>query len=715
MRRLLTQQWDRRRRRDERGAIAIIVALSMTGLMVVAGMVLDFGLVRIDRQVDKSAADAAAVAGLHALKGGDDKVRPFVAVCAAIRYLRANGDRFAGVTSSAGTWTTGTGSAAGNGCTDATASSKICAKGSPASWARYTWTGTWQGAPLRVEIQGGYALTGTTGWPEDTLPAAAGSSDDRAGGCDQISVVITQHRKPGFGSIATSNDLVSSIRSVGRVQSGPGKYAPAMLLLKRTGCPVLQSGAAGGGSFVHVLGAVTSSGVSQPGTIHSDSDAEGGCTGGSNQNLFLGKGTAGIVAYAAPLVANPLLADPTKPGQISSVGGSNGKGLGYIRDLDANVYSSAALNPAGAGSVARSTPFGRGLVTRQPIDARYLSGVRTAIGQANNVFSTVNASNAQSLGFAKLADCKPTQAALNGLALTATSRLFVDCTSNGGFGGVSADLSINAGTVIFNGAVAPSASLSLPNARAVYVTGNGSADSIVLGGGTASLRMNTNGNLDSAGRCAATRSSNKATLFVQSGDIKESTANNLLQLCRTTVFMMGGQASGCVPTLATRADGTAVGYDPADPLQTVSAPTATPCGGSVGSGQLTQNGGNIDWTAPDQYDVMTLPDGTPDPAKVAAWSDPNGLEDLALWSESGTSSSSTYNMSGGGIFNVRGVFMVPNADPFTIGGGGTMTLGNAQFIASTIALNGNTTNITMAVDPNAAVTMPELMTVGLVR
>src|SRR3954465_13057873 len=105
-----------RRRRGEQGVVAIIVALCVSMMAVVVGMVVDFGLVRIDRQVDKSAADAAATAGLHALNVGDSKARPFVGVCAALRYLRANGDRFGGVTSSTGTWATGAGTTVANGC-----------------------------------------------------------------------------------------------------------------------------------------------------------------------------------------------------------------------------------------------------------------------------------------------------------------------------------------------------------------------------------------------------------------------------------------------------------------------------------------------------------------------------------------------------------------------------------------------------------------------
>ena len=94
-------------------------------------------------------------------------------------------------------------------------------------------------------------------------------------------------------------------------------------------------------------------------------------------------------------------------------------------------------------------------------------------------------------------------------------------------------------------------------------------------------------------------------------------------------------------------------------------------------------------------------------AAVTAWADASGPEDLALWSESATTTSNTYNMNGGGVFNVRGVFMVPNADPFKLSGGAGMNLTNAQYICSSIELNGGT-QITMKVDPNSAVVLPEL-------
>src|SRR5680860_181818 len=200
MHRLMTALTTRRARRaDERGAVAILVALTLTVLMVAAAMVLDFGLVRVDRQVNKSGADAAAVAGLQGLTGNDNKSHPYRGVCTAIRYLQQNDPRFAAVSDTSGTWTVG------NGCTDATLRSQVCVPGNPASWAKFTWDGIWQGEPLRVVIQSGYQLAGS-GWSEENLPAVLADNDDSAQGCDQLEVSITQNRKPGLGSLATSSD-----------------------------------------------------------------------------------------------------------------------------------------------------------------------------------------------------------------------------------------------------------------------------------------------------------------------------------------------------------------------------------------------------------------------------------------------------------------------------------------------------------------------------
>jgi Flp pilus assembly protein TadG len=685
-------------RRSEEGAVAIIVALCLTVLLVAAGLVVDFGLVRIDRQVDKSAADSATLAGLHGLNGGDGNAHPYMGVCTAVRYLKENNARFAGINESVG-WTDGNDVGTASGCSDSTLRAKTCIPGDPSSWAKFTWNGTWSGMPLVVTIQSGYSLTGST-WSEDTLDASRTDDSDGAQGCDQMAVIVTQSRDPGLGSLATSSDLRTTIRTVGRVEQRPGGAAPALLLLEPHDCPVLGTGSASADtSWIHVYGSLASNGATQAGTIHADSDATGDCTGGSNEQILWGRQSNGIVAYAAPLATNPALPDATQPGSITTVAGADGKATNYIYDGLTNVYASGALGPAAAATATKTAPTGRSAIGRTLVDQRYRSTVRSAMLAADGVFA---AGSAGYVTFPPAVDaCKPTQANVNalrdpdGTVLDATSKVWIDCPSPGRFN-PTGNLSIPAGTIVINSVVAPDATLSLPDAHHVYVAGQPSKPNAIDLNSSGQFQMNTNGNL-SGSSCSVGQNPDKAVLFLKQGSFKEANTANLVRMCRTTVFLMSGQADGCVPTV----DG--------------AQPTSSPCTSGLGSGQFTQNGGSIDWTAPDTMDITTDSDGNALPAATAAWSDPNGPEDLALWSESSANNSTTFSMTGGGLFSVRGVFMTPNAVPFQLGGGAFLNLTNAQFIARTIQLNGSGTKIDMRVDPNSAVTLPKLELVGLVR
>ena len=379
---------------------------------------------------------------------------------------------------------------------------------------------------------------------------------------------------------------------------------------------MLEVGASGGGasSYVHVLGAVSSNGRAQPGTIHSDSDGTGCST-----SIFSGKAADGIVTYAAPLVSNPSAPDTTKPGLITSVAGANGVGIGTVRDAAASVYSSAALNAASAAAGAKTEPTGKSLITRGPVDDRYRTGVASLVSTAQaNVFGLLTAANAASNGYTKVTCSGGTVASLP--ALTAASKLYVDCAN------LKSIPVVDAGTVVFSGQVSPTATVSMPNATQVYVFGGG--DAISLGSGN-EFRMHTAGNTTPAGTCTTgSQAGNKAILVIKDGGLKQT--GGVLQLCRTTMVMMGGRSDGCVPVTS----GT--------------APTQTPCGGGMGTGQISQNGGDVDWTAPDTYDVMSLANGDDDPTRSPAWSDPLGPEDLAFWSESAANSGSTKASMGGG-------------------------------------------------------------------
>lgn len=671
----------RPRSRDERGAVAVMTAVLVPALLVIAGLVLDIGLVRVDRQTDKSAADAAALSGLTALQeSGDGQPHPFVGVCQALRFLAKNSPRFAGVTSASGTWSTGAGGSAGNGCTDTASRTKPCVEGDTTSWARFDWSGTYQGATLSVRIQSGYQLPDSA-WPEDDLPAAGAFQDDGGQGCNQLAVVVRQNRNSAFGAVAGSPTLSSAIRTVGRVKIASGGSAPALLLLRRTGCGILTTGSSAGTSHVYVYGARSTNGRTQPGTIHSDSDGSS-----CSSSVFMGRGSNGIAAYAAPQSANPSLPDANKPGIVSAFAGTLGLSGTTLRDSTSKVCGSATLNSETA--CPGSDVIGLSRVTRKLIDKRYLGTTRSMVANANSaVFTSLTSLNATTNGY-RVATCQPNGTVNSFTAATATNdKLFVDCATP-----TSMPAATGYHTVVFNGVPSPSGVMSLPDATKVYVFGS-SSNGINLGSGK--LSVHTTGNLGSDGKCSGGQSSttaDKATVFVKNGPVNESN-NGLLQLCYTTMVMMGGQPGGCLPT----SDG--------------SAPTATPCGGAVGTGQLTQTGGDVDWTAPNALDTTLDTLGNPTADASAGYADLNGPEDLALWTESAGSS----GMNGQASLHAVGVFMAPNADPFQVGGGACQSLNNAQYIVSSFGLNGANACLKMTVDSQAAVQMPTVNQVGLVR
>ncbi len=677
------------------------MALSLTSLLVIAAMVLDFGIVRVDRQVDKSGADAAVMAGLQGMAaGGGSMSSPYAGICNAMNYLQQNDPRFAAMSSSGAgaSWSTLATPPAAVTVNCNLPPSTSCTPGDTSTWVKYVWSGSYQGTALQVSIQNGYSLPDPS-FPEDSLPAASSDNSDGAQGCDQLAVIIKQNRKPGLGSLATSSDLVSTIRSVGRVTPGNGDTAPALLLLKRTGCPSLSIGAAAGGSHIYVLGAESSNGITQPGTIHADADGSS-CSG----SIFAGKGSSGIAAFAAPLASNPAQADPAKPGLLTALAAVKGFSGTSLRDSNDYVCGSTQIAtatsiPVSPCSIPRQDVAGRGLVTRGPIDDRYLAAVDSIGDAAKTVFTTVTAASHPNYTLLP-GGCSPTATQVANAGLTSTSKVFVDCTANNGF---TAGVTIPGSVFVFNGSVQPSGTLSLPNATKVYIAGAAAKDGISLtNGNTFSVHSqgNTSGSLCSNSPTGLGNDKDKAVVVVKSGDLKET--GGTLQMCYTTLVMMGNDS--------TTAHGACL------PSSSGTAPTSTPCNGGAGDSQLSQTGGNVDWTAPNVIDVTIDSSGTPTSDAEKYWADTDGPEDLAFWDESyGGSSNPNYQMAGGGTFHTVGVYMVPNADPFTITGSATQTLTNAQYIATSIQLSGNNATLIMTVDPNSAVPLPRLALVGLVR
>jgi hypothetical protein len=95
----------------------------------------------------------------------------------------------------------------------------------------------------------------------------------------------------------------------------------------------------------------------------------------------------------------------------------------------------------------------------------------------------------------------------------------------------------------------------------------------------------------------------------------------------------------------------------------------------------------------------------------ARQTDWDNLEDLALW----TMAANGNAMGGGGGLTVSGVFFLPNAIPFSLGGNSTQANGlNAQFVARRLSFNGGGV-LSMRPNSSDAVTLPLPPGFGLVR
>lgn len=721
----------RRRRRSEEGVVAILVALCTSILCVVAAMVLDFGLVKVDRQVQKSDADAAVLSGLRAMDfTGSGSAQPVRGVCAALEFLKANDSRFDGLSETSGfkNLATPTPATVSVDCTNAAspAMTNTCSSSQPSSWVQYDADVTAGGANVHVHIQAGYDFSDSAQWPEDSLAASTPAGANR---CMDMELTISESRKPGLGSLATRGDLSTAIRTVGRVTPGGGKDAPAMLLLKQSGCSPNALSTTATGSFIHVLGVATAAGIHSPGTIHSDDNGSGCGAGGGNQ-ILAGSHPNSIVAYAAPSCPTCTTPDSTKPGSITSVAGTLSVDPTWIVDSSANVYGTA-----GTPSVPDRTyaPTGRSLVTRQPVDLRYKSTVQAIISNSLTSFGLTRPA----------ADWQIATCDRNGtvtLPPTVTSAsLWIPCTGSNGATGLSSgaaingwstvafagDLTVNstglsitnAATVLVKGSVSTSGPLVLPAATKVYVAGPSGTGDAISTNGSGQFQMHTGGRTGSVStgpafpdskQCLSTPIANtdRALLVVKNGNIN---TGGLFRACDTTVVMMGGDDLGCVTT-----------YDPTA-TELGPGPTTTPCpmtdNTGRGTGQVLMQG-DTDWTAPSACTLVTSTSCDGVSASPAPWTNTDGPEDLALWSASYATDSGSRppkaRIGGGANVNVRGVFMTPNFDPLVFGGGGILNLTNAQFIASSLSLNGST-QLTMSVDPNSAVPLPQLTLVGLVR
>ena len=305
-------------------------------------------------------------------------------------------------------------------------------------------------------------------------------------------------------------------------------------------------------------------------------------------------------------------------------------------------------------------------MTRSVVDSRYRVAVKARISAANVLWGAPPAAPLPA-GYKVIELSHPCK--LNSPVVDTNSTVFVRCSGgppnrtiaveNYVFGGIDS-------TVIFDRTVNIGSGnlLAATDARRVLVNGDlNNQGQLLINSGTASP----------AGTCVARQATAPArrAAVVLDGSFTSTGTGTLARLCSTTVIL----ADCAVPN----ADGT--------------APVNNTCGD-----HLAGTGGTFEWLAPNA--VSSAP--------VAA--DFDQLEDLALWGEARNDNS----ISGGVSMTLSGVFFLPNADAFELGGNGVQTVRNAQMVVRRLEVSGSST-FSFQPDPEDVVQIPFYGGVSLIR
>lgn len=654
----------RRRAGDEQGTTLVICSFVLIGLMTAAGLVVDFGLVRADRQQNKSAADLAVAAGMRSLEFGGYPA-PFRGVCEAIKYLKVNHPQLTALTTT-GKFKNGNNVAIASSdpCTTAAPEWKQLCTANKDTWAVYEDTI----GGINVKIKNGYDLS-DGGYADETLVSGDGGDPDLAN-CDHLAVEISETETPGFGKLAYAGNLTSRIRSVGRITQAIDVQAViALLLLEREDCDALDF--SGTNSAVQVKGYQT-----RPGIIHADSIG----TGDDCSNQILN----GVAASTGPplnYTGPSILADraesgtPIEPGHISVAAKSGipgaipGNAATSCPDTvvgvpSSGVWSSASPGPCVTGSSRKGRINVDILFRRRIVDLRAEAVTRTGWIPSPPGQRTVPASYA-------IYNCNPP-------ASVPERYVFIDCSNFNN----AVTFTHNDAEIVFGGEISGSRDMIFQNPAKIYVKG-----AISRQNGLFSVNAGSSADCTARGGVSGDRS--KSTKLVVVNGRLSGSGGSINRLCQTTVLLADGNTSGSCPNV------------PAIPTTNGVHPYDNCFGGNVG----LSGGGSFDWTAPNASD------------NPMQWDDPNDtvylddFEGLALWTEAQSGNA----LSGGGTNVMKGVFFLPNADPFTIDGGASQAIErDAQFIIRKLKMTGNGL-LTMRPNPVDSVSFPYFSGFTMVR
>ncbi len=654
----------RARNRDERGATIILFSLLLVSLLGMSGLVLDVALVRYDRQRNKSVADSAVAAGMRALEvPGTGIPAPFRGACAALDFVRANHPDLGAVT---GTWTFANNASVGVDPCHPTNTASIALRRRaclPSFVPGYenTWA-VFDGNPVNgvdVEIHSGYDVNDTSGggYGDEAYHSDDGAADQ--GGCDNLAVIIRETERAGLGRVVHGGDLTSRVRSVGRARFGVrSDHIIALLLLERRDCASLDVNG-NSGAFVEVLAE-----GSRQGIVHSDSAGLNNC---SSDNNVLNVNPAGPPAR--------IIARQTASGTPGTVSVYALSGLPGTHPENASDPWPGSVYAEGQPGSPPGGPTAGEQLGRGSVDRRYLEQMRLLRQDA--AARTAWTPPALAPGFVDVG-C-PNNGDIP------HRYVFVNCTSASGFSpngvvrftAADSEIVVNNKITITGGA----SRLVIRDPRKVFVLGNGGTGvSVGSDNGfsvNAGLRPDGTEYPTCDARYAAGQTTKKVEFVIMNGTLSAS-GNGGVRMCQTMLYLAGGTG---LP------DG--IGDAPSN-------------NSSNGTLSIT-GGGGVDWTAPNQL---------PNTPTITELNDPAyRFEDLALWTEASDGSS----IGGTGNITMHGVFFLPNADAFNIGGNGNQEIGeNAQFIVRKLRVSGNS-YLRMKPNANDAIPYPFFEGSTLVR
>lgn len=327
-----------RLRKQDDGAVLLIVALMLTAILAIAALVLDLGAVRANRAASRVATDAAATAGAIDVADGDGR-----AGCeTALSYLELN---LPGVTTLAGA--------------SCLSFPTTCDDTTPAA----TTTGT----------SGAWSATVTYPVPDDSAmidPSAIGAGAQPIGGddgsrCDRIAVSVTSTHQHVFASIVGASTQDSQVSAVARTDSAlAADLALNLLVLERYDCNAITSSGSGGGDGGILVDAVLNptTGELDPGFIAVDSDGSAGCSGGV---LDVNGANASIRADGPAGCASEIAT------HVGAGGLTVGEGCGFIRVLAPGTPGCNSPACSSSGTVAPDPTALSSRITRAPVDHRY--------------------------------------------------------------------------------------------------------------------------------------------------------------------------------------------------------------------------------------------------------------------------------------------------------------------------------------------------------